>query len=134
MIHKGNIVQQSGNVENVYTYTGREWDTEAGLYYYRARYYDPTLGRFINGDPIGFAGGDVNFYVYVQNNPVNLIDPLGNSFITVEVMIATRTGVVPEFVAQAARVGRNPNLLKRVARSSQRQSELQQHRNRFSTP
>jgi RHS repeat-associated protein len=73
----GNIVQHTGNVENVYTYTGREWDAEAGLYYYRARYYDPTLGRFINGDPIGFAGGDVNFYVYVQNNPVNFVDPNG---------------------------------------------------------
>ena len=73
----GKIVQQTGSVENVYTYTGREWDAEAGLYYYRARYYDPTLGRFINGDPIGFAGGDVNFYVYVQNNPVNFVDPFG---------------------------------------------------------
>ncbi|MCP4986322.1 MAG: hypothetical protein GY928_09765, partial [Colwellia sp.] len=37
----------------------------------------PALGRFINGDPIGFRGGDVNFYVYVQNNPVNFIDPEG---------------------------------------------------------
>ena len=73
----GKIVQQAGSLENSYTYTGREWDAEAGLYYYRARYYGPTLGRFINGDPIGFAGGDVNFYVYVQNNPVNFIDPLG---------------------------------------------------------
>jgi RHS repeat-associated protein len=73
----GKIVQQTGSVENVYTYTGREWDAEAGLYFYRARYYDPTIGRFINGDPIGFAGGDVNFYVYVQNNPVNRIDPWG---------------------------------------------------------
>ena len=73
----GKIVQQTGSVENSHTYTGREWDAEAGLYYYRARYYDPTLGRFINGDPIGFAGGDVNFYVYVQNNPVNFVDPDG---------------------------------------------------------
>ena len=60
-----------------YTYTGREWDAEAGLYYYRARYYDPTVGRFIERDPISFAGGDVNLYGYVQNNPINWIDPLG---------------------------------------------------------
>ena len=76
----GKIVQQTGSIENSYTYTGREWDAEAGLYYYRARYYDPILGRFINGDPIGFAGGDVNFYVYVQNNPVNFVDPEGKFF------------------------------------------------------
>jgi uncharacterized protein RhaS with RHS repeats len=44
-------------------YTGREKDTESGLYYYRARYYDPELGRFISEDPIGFDGG-INFYAY----------------------------------------------------------------------
>lgn len=44
--------------------------------YYRARYYDPKLGRFISEDPIGFLGG-VNFYSYVEDNPANLIDPFG---------------------------------------------------------
>ena len=48
-----------------------------GLYYMRARYYDPSVGRFISEDPIGFAGGDVNFYAYVSNDPVNKVDPLG---------------------------------------------------------
>jgi RHS repeat-associated protein len=48
-----------------------------GLYYMRARYYDPSVGRFISEDPIGFAGGDVNLYGYVHNDPVNLVDPLG---------------------------------------------------------
>jgi RHS repeat-associated protein len=48
-----------------------------GLYYMRARYYDPEVGRFISEDPIGFAGGDVNLYGYVQNDPVNFIDPDG---------------------------------------------------------
>ena len=60
-----------------YGFTGREYDSETGLYYYRARYYDPTAGRFISEDPIGFAGGDVNLYRYVQNNPVMFIDPYG---------------------------------------------------------
>jgi RHS repeat-associated protein len=49
----------------------------SGLYYMRARYYDPTVGRFISEDPIGFDGGTVNLYEYVQNNPVNLVDPFG---------------------------------------------------------
>jgi uncharacterized protein RhaS with RHS repeats len=46
------------------------------LYYYRARYYHPTLQRFISEDPIGFSGG-VNFYTYTENNPVNGVDPYG---------------------------------------------------------
>lgn len=48
-----------------------------GLIYMRARYYDPQVGRFISEDPIGFDGGDVNLYAYVQNDPVNWVDPLG---------------------------------------------------------
>jgi RHS repeat-associated protein len=46
--------------------------------YYRARYYDPKIGRFLSEDPIGFVGGD-NFYVYAENNPTTLVDPLGLS-------------------------------------------------------
>jgi uncharacterized protein RhaS with RHS repeats len=51
-------------------------DYETGLYYYRARYYDPRAGRFITKDPIGFEGG-INIYAYVKNNPINMIDPEG---------------------------------------------------------
>lgn len=61
-----------------YGYTGREWDAEAGLYYYRERWYDPHIGRFISEDPIGFAGGDVNLYGYVWNNPQSFTDPTGH--------------------------------------------------------
>ena len=59
-----------------YGYTGRERDDESGLYYYRARYYDPAVGRFLQSDPIGLAGG-INTYAYVLGDPVNLIDPDG---------------------------------------------------------
>jgi RHS repeat-associated protein len=59
-----------------FAFTGREWDPETGLYYYRARYYAPKIGRFLSQDPIGFAAGP-NFYNYVGNRPVTLIDPLG---------------------------------------------------------
>ena len=48
-----------------------------GLYYTRARYYDPSVCRFISEDPSGFDGGDVNLYAYCKNNPINLIDPFG---------------------------------------------------------
>jgi RHS repeat-associated protein len=57
-------------------FTGREWDPETGLYYYRARYYDPKLGRFVSEDPIKFLGG-ANFYAYVENSPTTRRDPSG---------------------------------------------------------
>jgi len=69
-----------GNLEvganNGYSYTGREWDAETGLAYYRARYYDPKIGRFISEDPLRFIVG-TNFYPYVENRPTNSRDPLG---------------------------------------------------------
>jgi RHS repeat-associated protein len=75
----GEIYSESGTLVQPYIFTGRENDPETGLYYYRARYYDPRAGRFITKDPIRFAAGDVNLYRYVQNNPVNFIDPDGLS-------------------------------------------------------
>jgi RHS repeat-associated protein len=60
---------------NAGQFTGRDNDG-TGPYYYRARYYDPKIGRFISEDPIRFEGG-INFYVYTGNNPVTFIDSLG---------------------------------------------------------
>jgi len=68
--------QLSPNFLQSYTYTARELDAETGLYYYRARYYDGSMGRFLQNDPIGFSGG-INLYGYVGNNPVGRIDPYG---------------------------------------------------------
>ncbi|MEO8361015.1 MAG: RHS repeat-associated core domain-containing protein [Vicinamibacteria bacterium] len=69
-----------GNIEagerDGFAFTGREWDPETGLYYYRARYYEPKSGRFISEDPVRLGGG-VNFYAYVPNAPSNWTDPLG---------------------------------------------------------
>ena len=73
----GAIASQTGTLIQPYTFTGREYDKETGLYYYNARYYYPSRGRFISKDPIGFGGGDVNLYRYVGNNPVNWVDPEG---------------------------------------------------------
>jgi RHS repeat-associated protein len=104
----GEIVEESGDsVENPFTYTAREYDKETGNYYYRARYYDPAIGRFISEDPIGFAHiievrkfglfshnaiqkldpaqlvlltkfyGNTNLYMYVGNSSLVFVDPLG---------------------------------------------------------
>jgi RHS repeat-associated protein len=73
----GMVTASDPDFPNAYAFTGREWDKELGLYYYRARFYDPMEGRFISKDPIGFAGGDFNLYGYVSNNPENWIDPYG---------------------------------------------------------
>ncbi len=59
------------------SYTGREPDSATGLIYYRARWYDPQLGRFISEDPIGFAAGDANLSRYVGNSTPNAVDPSG---------------------------------------------------------
>ena len=67
----------TNNLTTRYQYTGREEDEFTGLNYYRARWYDANLGRFISEDPIGFRGGDVNLFGYVNNNSVNRKDPLG---------------------------------------------------------
>ena len=72
----GKQTSSSGSLTNPFQYTARESDTETGLYYYRARYYDPSAGRFLSEDPIGFQGGP-NFYAYVGNSSVNFADPLG---------------------------------------------------------
>jgi RHS repeat-associated protein len=61
---------------NPFQYTARESDTETGLYYYRARYYDPSAGRFLGEDPLGFISA-INFYDYVGNSAVGFGDPMG---------------------------------------------------------
>ncbi len=76
----GNLL--AGGTTSGYAFTGREWDPETGLYYYRARYYDPRLGRFVSEDPIRLSGG-LNFFAYVSNNPILRTDPLGLSDNTV---------------------------------------------------
>lgn len=72
----GKLIASTGTITNPFGYTGREFDAETGIYYYRARYYDPAVGRFISEDPIRFAGSS-DFYGYTQNRPTNATDPTG---------------------------------------------------------
>jgi RHS repeat-associated protein len=72
----GKQTASSGSLTNAFQFASREFDSETGLYFMRARYYDPATGRFVSEDPSVFEGG-MNFYPYVDNNPINWFDPYG---------------------------------------------------------
>ena len=72
----GQVAVEDINHPNPYMFAGRRFDIEIGLYYNRARYYNPYTGRFLQADPIGYGDG-MNLYAYCGNNPVGLSDPSG---------------------------------------------------------
>ena len=71
--------QGSSYVGNPYLFTGREFDTESGMYHYRARAYDPEAGRFLQRDPLGYVDG-LSLYEYCRSRPWCGIDPFGMGF------------------------------------------------------
>ena len=73
----GRLTASTGTVTNPFLFTGREWDNETGLYYYRARLYDAATGRFLSEDQLRFGSGSSDFYPYVSNRPLNNSDPSG---------------------------------------------------------
>ncbi len=94
-----------------YGYTGRERDLESGLSYYRARYYDPQVGRFISVDPLGFGAGDTNLYRYVGNSSTLATDPSGEFawFVWGGLALAgALIGLATDSVVQSARKADNP--------------------------
>ncbi len=72
----GRVGATDANHPNRIMFTGREFNKETGLYYYRARYYKPEIGRFLQPDTLGYQAG-MNLYRYCSNNPWNSIDPFG---------------------------------------------------------
>src|SRR5882724_13105122 len=74
----GNILAETHPASgDRFKYTGREWDSEIGQYFYRARYDSPTDGRFESEDPLGFSSGDTDIFRYVKNSVPNATDPTG---------------------------------------------------------
>jgi RHS repeat-associated protein len=106
----GQLTAEYPSFDNIYTYTGREYDKETGLYYYRARYYDAMEGRFISKDPIAIGGNiytqgvNVPFsqyisavtspYRYTENNPTNLVDPWGLWSLTIDIYFPYGGGLI----------------------------------------
>jgi RHS repeat-associated protein len=82
----GNITNQTNPAYlGRYAWTGREFDVETDLQYNRARYYDPSTGRWMSQDPLGFDAGDSNLYRYVKNRPTEATDPSGQEWTQDEV-------------------------------------------------
>ncbi|MFZ0817297.1 MAG: RHS repeat-associated core domain-containing protein [Candidatus Sulfotelmatobacter sp.] len=94
----GNVTASTGTVVNPFQYTGRDYDSESGLRYYRTRYYDSSNGRFTSEDLAGFAGG-MNFYRYVGNSPIRFLDPYGLSQVNPQDM-ASLINLFPGSTAQ----------------------------------
>jgi RHS repeat-associated protein len=91
----GNLTNSAGSVSSPFEYTGRELDSETGLYFYRARYYDPQVGRFLREDPLGLNSGQINFYSYVGNQPVDYFDPFGLKCITKIMLVTAYSDTTP---------------------------------------
>jgi len=90
----GALTQVAGALQQPYGYTGREFDVESGLYYYRARTYDPATGMFLQSDPIGFEGGSLGLYTYVSNDPFGWGDPSGLSPDSMVLSMANRSTAI----------------------------------------
>ena len=72
----GKLTASTGTLTNPFQYTGRDFDAETGLFFFRARYYYPGTGRLISEDPNGISAG-INYYDYVKSDPTTLVDPFG---------------------------------------------------------
>jgi RHS repeat-associated protein len=110
----GKVTNRTGNTVQPFSYTGRE-DDGTGLYNYRARYYEPSIGRFTQQDPIGLKGGDSNIYRYVGNNSTNLVDPLGLFFTPDTVLDVTFVGIDVYNIVSNNIIGNENNLGENLA-------------------
>ncbi len=72
----GVLRAKTGNVDQPFRFSTKRYDESLGLFYYGYRFYSPALGRWINRDPLGEAGG-INLYGFVGNNPISFVDPYG---------------------------------------------------------
>jgi RHS repeat-associated protein len=97
----GNDVYHTGTTPNVYLYRGEQYDSDLGLYYLRARYYNPATGRFLSRDPEDGNAKDpasLHKYLYAGGDPVNAMDPTGRDLVSTVILYVR--SVVTAFVEQ----------------------------------
>jgi RHS repeat-associated protein len=109
--------ENPANLTGAFRYTARRLDPEtggataqpSGLYYYRARMYSPTWGRFLQPDPIGYAAGN-NLYAYVNNDPLNATDPDGLAQVEIRYNPIALTGYIAShsYIVVSESDGSNP--------------------------
>ncbi|WP_424141323.1 RHS repeat-associated core domain-containing protein [Sporosalibacterium faouarense] len=95
----GNEINQDFNDTNPFRYSGEYYDKETGTYYLRARYYDPSIGRFISEDSYTGKLTDplsLNLYTYCWNNPIRYVDPSGNAPVTLLYLYLTYVASSPD--------------------------------------
>ncbi len=96
----GNALQTSGSTPNVYLYRAEQYDSDLGLYYLRARYYNPLTGRFMSRDPEDQSArspNDLHKYLYASGDPINGIDPMGREdLVGFAIRVAKFLVAVPE--------------------------------------
>ena len=97
----GNFLKKEETIDNPFTYFGQTYDEETGLYYLRARYYDPTTGRFTQQDP---AEDGYNWYIYGNQNPVMFADYTGESALAISAGSVLLYEVVPYIFAGVAAI------------------------------
>jgi RHS repeat-associated protein len=77
----GTPIATSAHDFSRYSFTAREYDENNHLYYYRARYVDSQIGRFVQTDPLDYLGGDLNLFRFTANSPTNYLDPRGEAVV-----------------------------------------------------
>ena len=88
------LAQTAAAVGDRFLFTGRELDGETGLFFYRARYYSPDIGRFVSEDPVGFKENEFGLYGYAANDPLSSLDPHGTATLVERVMVSAVLGTV----------------------------------------